>query len=78
MTKTIRSSEIFAVKMDIFPEKRHSEILIREKFLRSPKLGARSPPLSTMYMFVCLSFLSISLCLSHYLSLYLFLLCLSL
>ena len=45
MTKK-RSSEIFAVKMEIFPEKDgHSEILVREIFFRPPKLGARSPPL---------------------------------
>ena len=32
--------------MDIFSgKKRHSEILVREKFFRPPKLGARSPPL---------------------------------
>src|SRR6218665_3022814 len=45
MTKK-RSSEMFAVKMEIFPEKDgHSEILVREIFFRPPKLGARSPPL---------------------------------
>ena len=31
---------------NFFRKKRHSEILVREKFLRPPpKLGARSPPL---------------------------------
>jgi len=33
--------------MEIFPpKKRNSEILVREKFVRPPKLGARSPPLT--------------------------------
>ena len=40
-----RSSEILVVKMEFFSEKPHSEILVREKIVRPPKLGARSPPL---------------------------------
>ena len=50
MTKK-RSSEILAVKMEIFHEKDgHSEILVSEKNFRSraPKLGARSPPLAKL------------------------------
>ena len=44
MTKK-RSSEIFAAKMEIFSEK--IVILVGEKFLRPPKLGARFPPMVT-------------------------------
>src|SRR6218665_1667176 len=41
-----RSSEFLGVKREIFfREKRHSEMLVREKLFRPPKLGARSPPL---------------------------------
>src|SRR6218665_1379214 len=37
------------MKMDIFSgKKRNSEILVRENFFRTPKLGARSPPLVSM------------------------------
>jgi len=35
-----------AVETKIFSEKRHSEILVRDKIFRPPKLGARSPPLA--------------------------------
>jgi len=46
MTKK-RESEFSGVKMEIlFRKKRHSEILVREKFFRPAKLGARSPPLA--------------------------------
>jgi len=31
-----------------FRKNRHSEILVREKIFRSPKLDARSPPLFTV------------------------------
>jgi len=34
-----------AVKKEIFSEKSHSEILVREKIFRPSKVGARSPPL---------------------------------
>src|SRR6218665_9449 len=42
MTKK-RSSEIFAAKMEIFPEK--NVILVGEKIFRPPKLAASFPPL---------------------------------
>ena len=32
-----------------FPKKRDSEILVREKNVRPPKLGVRSPPLLIYY-----------------------------
>src|SRR6218665_636597 len=45
-----RSSEILAVKMEIFSERNViSEILVHKKFFRPPKLSARSPPLVLMY-----------------------------
>jgi len=43
--KLVKDTENLAVKMDFFPKKPHSEILVREKVFRPPKLGARSPPL---------------------------------
>src|SRR6218665_3696400 len=54
MTKK-RSSEMLAVRMEIFVRKnRHSEILVLENLCRPPKLSARSPPLSKQMRCVCL------------------------
>ena len=38
-----RSSEIFDVKMEIFPKKGHSKIWSAKFCFRAPKLGAKSP-----------------------------------
>ena len=51
-----RSSEILAVKMEIFPKK--SEILVHEKCFRPPKLGARSPPLKRVEIIMTFAVLS--------------------
>jgi len=61
MTKK-KSSEILAVKKwKFFPKKRHSEILVREKVFRPPKLGARSPPLQNpLYKYETEKFLAMS------------------
>jgi len=46
MTKKWSSELIFGRENgNFFPKKRHSEILVREKFSVLPKLGGRSPPL---------------------------------
>ena len=49
---------MLGLKMEIFQKKRHSEILVREKVFRPPKLGARSPPLECQHSIIspdCLS-----------------------
>src|SRR6218665_2490784 len=40
-----QSKKSFSEIVKFFPKKPHSEILVRDKFFRPPKLGARSPPL---------------------------------
>jgi len=47
------SSESFAVKMEIFSKKR-SLILVRELFVRPPKLDARSPAMIIYFVSVLL------------------------
>src|SRR6218665_398071 len=51
MTKK-RSSEIFTLKIDIFPE-----IGPRKNFLVPPKFGARSPPMDMLRHMICHHFL---------------------
>ena len=47
-----RSSEIFALKMDIFfPKKRFIQKSWSAKKFPSPKFGARSPPLMTEVLY---------------------------